>query len=69
MKKTLLLILITLISCSDPVPNSKIEIYDSSIESIIDIYSQIEIIADSIALPEGPVWDSKSNSLLFVDII
>ena len=69
MKKTLLLILITLISCSDPVPNSKIEIYDSSIESIIDIYSQIEIIADSIALPEGPVWDSKSNSLLFVDIM
>ena len=62
MKKTLLLILITLISCSDPIPNSKIEIYDSSIESIIDIYSQIEIIADSIALPEGPVWDSNSNS-------
>ena len=69
MKKTLLLILITSISCSDRIPNSKIEIYDSSIESIIDIYSQIEIIADSIALPEGPVWDSKSNSLLFVDIM
>ncbi len=69
MKKTLLLILITLISCSDPIPNSKIEIYDSSIESIIDIYSQIEIIADSIGLPEGPVWDSKSNSLLFTDVM
>ena len=69
MKKTLLLILITLISCSDPISNSKIEIYDSSIESIIDIYSQIEIIADSIGLPEGPVWDSKSNSLLFTDVM
>ena len=69
MKKTLLLILITLISCSDPIPNSKIEIYDKSIESIIDIYSQIEIIADSIGLPEGPVWDSKSNSLLFTDVM
>ena len=69
MKKTFLLILITLISCSDPIPNSKIEIYDKSIESIIDIYSQIEIIADSIGLPEGPVWDSKSNSLLFTDVM
>jgi len=69
MKKTFLLILITLISCSDPIPNSKIEIYDKSIESIIDVYSQIEIIADSIGLPEGPVWDSKSNSLLFTDVM
>ena len=50
-------------------PNSKIKIYDNSIESIIDISAEIEIIADSVALPEGPVWDEKSNSLYFSDVI
>jgi len=50
-------------------PNSKIKIYDNSIESIIDISAEIEIIADSVALPEGPVWNEKSNSLYFSDVI
>ncbi|MBC91270.1 MAG: hypothetical protein CMC67_03940 [Flavobacteriaceae bacterium] len=49
--------------------NPEIEIYDNSIESIIDVYSEFEIIADSISLPEGPVWDNNSNSLFFVDNI
>ena len=50
-------------------PNSKIEIFDNSVESIIDISANIEIIADSIVLPEGPVWDEKSKSLYFSDVI
>ena len=46
-----------------------IRVYDESILSIIDLSSKIEVLADSIALPEGPLWDEKSNSLLFTDII
>ena len=56
-------------SDEEPVPNPKIEIYNSSIESIIDVSSEIEVLADSISLPEGPVWDNSSNSLLFVDVM
>ena len=57
------------ISDEQPVPNPKIEIYNSSIESVIDVSSEIEVLADSISLPEGPVWDSNSKSLLFVDVM
>ena len=57
------------ISDEQPTPNPKIEIYNSSIESIIDVSSEIEVLADSISLPEGPVWDSNSKSLLFVDVM
>ena len=57
------------ISDEQPDPNPKIEIYNSSIESIIDVSSEIEVLADSISLPEGPVWDSNSKSLLFVDVM
>ena len=46
-----------------------IRVYDESILSIIDLSSKIEVLADSISLPEGPLWDEKSNSLLFTDII
>ena len=53
----------------DPSPNPKIHIYDQSFNSIINTFSDIEILADSISLPEGPVWDEGSKSLLFVDII
>ncbi len=49
--------------------SSDIRIYDESILSIIDLNSKIEVLADSISLPEGPLWDEKSNSLLFTDII
>ena len=49
--------------------SSDIRVYDESILSIIDLNSKIEVLADSISLPEGPLWDEKSNSLLFTDII
>ena len=62
---------IFIIACSSPEknPNAKIEIFDESILEIIDIYSEIEELADSISLPEGPVWDKASNSLLFTDVM
>ena len=65
----ILIIFWKFISDEQPGPNPKIEIYNSSIESIIDVSSEIEVLADSISLPEGPVWDSNSKSLLFVDVM
>ena len=47
----------------------EISIYDNSIRSIIDDNASIEILGDSIALPEGPVWDESSKSLIFVDVL
>ena len=62
---------IFIIACSSPEknPNAKIEVFDESILEIINIYSEIEELADSISLPEGPVWDKASNSLLFTDVM
>lgn len=59
------------VNCNDQstAENPNIEIYDESVLSIIDLSSEIEILADSISLPEGPVWDESSNSLLFSDVI
>ena len=36
MKKSLILLVLILVCCSKPEPNPKIEIYNASIESIID---------------------------------
>lgn len=60
-----------IVACSTPEKNAnpKIDIYDDSVLDIIDIYSEIEELADSISLPEGPVWDEASQSLLFVDVM
>ena len=72
MKKTFLLLNAFLfVFCNNQKKeiNPEIEIFDKSIESIIDVYSEFEIIADSISLPEGPVWNKNSNSLFFVDVI
>tara|TARA_B100000963_G_scaffold307500_1_gene282560 strand:- start:629 stop:1684 length:1056 start_codon:yes stop_codon:yes gene_type:complete len=72
MKK--LLLIVTIIanhSCKNlsSYESADIRVYDESILSIIDLSSKIEVLADSISLPEGPLWDEKSNSLLFTDII
>ena len=72
MKKTFLLLNVFLfVFCNNQKKeiNHEIEIFDKSIESVIDVYSEFEIIADSISLPEGPVWNKNSNSLFFVDVI
>jgi len=72
MKKIILLgISLMFIGCNNSKNNSNpnIRIYDKSVLSIINKNSKIEQLADSISLPEGPVWDNSTNSLLFVDII
>ena len=63
------IILFTFCSNQQKHINPKIQIIDKSIESIIDVYSEIEIIADSILLPEGPVWHDDSKSLFFTDVL
>ena len=68
MKKYLLLLAsFVLISCNQKKINLLIEVYNEKVTSIIDIHSELEILADSLLLPEGPVWNKKSNELLFVD--
>ena len=54
---------------SEKISPYKIEIYDNSLNSIVNIEAKIEVLADSISLPEGPVWDEKNSCLLFVDIL
>jgi gluconolactonase len=69
--KLLLLFMITAIGCNTSTEqiNPKIIIYDDAILSIIDNTATIDTLAYEIGLPEGPVWDEKSNSLLFVDLL
>ena len=66
---TILSVLIIGCTSTEKKPNVSIEVYDDSVLEIIDIYSGIEELADSISLPEGPVWDKNSKSLLFVDVM
>ena len=54
---------------NEEAEQNKIQIYDSSITEIIDVNAEIEELADSIMIPEGPVWDDSSKSLLFVDVM
>ena len=68
MNKILLVFgLVLSIGCSRKNTNPIIEVYNDEINSIIDVYAELEILADSLLLPEGPVWNKKSNELLFVD--
>ena len=72
MKKIILFVIsLIFIGCNNSknISNPKIKIYNKSVLKIIDQNSKIEQLADSISLPEGPVWDKSSNSLLFVDVI
>lgn len=68
MKKILLVFVLFLsIGCTQKKTNPLIEVYNDEINSVIDIYAELEILADSLLLPEGPVWNKKSDELLFVD--
>tara|TARA_B100001113_G_scaffold350114_1_gene346673 strand:- start:948 stop:1964 length:1017 start_codon:yes stop_codon:yes gene_type:complete len=72
MKTNITLILaasILFLGCSETKQNEKIKIYDSTITSIIDVNAEIEELVDSLLIPEGPVWDESSKSLLFVDVL
>lgn len=65
-----LLIISSLLSCSNnEKQNPSITIFDESIENIIISTAEIEELVDSLFIPEGPVWDESSKSLLFVDVL
>ena len=65
-----LMIISLLLSCSNnETRNPSITIFDESIENIINSTAEIEELVDSLFIPEGPVWDESSNSLLFVDVL
>ena len=65
-----LMIISLLLSCSNnEKQNPSITIFDESIENIINSSAEIEELVDSLFIPEGPVWDESSNSLLFVDVL
>ena len=62
MNKILLVFALVLsIGCSRKNTNPIIEVYNDEINFIIDVYAELEILADSLLLPEGPVWNKKSN--------
>lgn len=68
MKKLLFVFILVLsISCTDKKSNPLIEVYNTEVNSVIDINAELEILADSLLLPEGPVWNKESDELLFVD--
>jgi gluconolactonase len=63
------IIIFQLISCVSPVKNNEsIIIFEDSILNIIDRTAEIEYIVDSVSVAEGPLWDSKSSSLLFTQV-
>jgi len=64
-------IALILISCTteNEEINASIEIYDPAVKVILNPYAKFEVLADSVAIPEGPVWDEASNALLFVDVL
>jgi gluconolactonase len=68
MKKILFVFALVLnIGCTQKKANPLIEVYNNEVNSVLDIYTKLEVLADSLLLPEGPVWSKKSNELLFVD--
>ena len=58
-----------IISCSNTIKNNdSIVVFDDSILNIIDRTAEIEYIADSLSVAEGPLWDENSSSLLFTQV-
>ena len=62
------LFIFILSACQTEIKNDDVTIIDDSIISIIDKSSKIEIIADSLIVSEGPLWDENSKSLIFTDV-
>ena len=68
MKKILFVFVLVLsVSCAQKKSNPLIEVYNTEINTVIDIYAELEILVDSLLLPEGPTWNKISDELLFVD--
>lgn len=47
---------------------SKVEIFDSSVETLIDPNASIETLGSNFAWTEGPAWDRRRDKLYFSDI-
>ena len=45
-----------------------VNIIDESAEKFVSSDSKIELLADSLTIAEGPLWLSKSNSLIFTQV-
>ena len=71
----LLLLIISLVfSCQNKTTSDNdivrltrgtVDIMDESAEKFVSSDSKIELLADSLTIAEGPLWLSKSNSLIF----
>lgn len=44
------------------------EIYDDSVQALLENQPALEVLADGLGWPEGPLWVEELNSLLFSDI-
>ena len=62
-----LTIVLLALGCQQKSPNPIFEVYDYEVTSLIDLSAELEVLADSLLLPEGPVWNPESRELLFVD--
>ena len=63
----LLTLVILVVSCEQKSSNPIFEVYDHDVTSLIDLSAELEVLADSLLLPEGPVWNPQTSELLFVD--
>ncbi len=55
------------LSC-DEKPNPDVTIIDPTGHDLISKNTKIELLADSLTLAEGPLWDSNANQLIFTDV-
>ncbi|OUW77047.1 MAG: hypothetical protein CBD72_01500 [Flavobacteriaceae bacterium TMED212] len=63
------IIILQIISCSNTIKNNdSIVVFDDSVLNIIDRTAEIEYLADSLNVAEGPLWDKNSSSLLFTQV-
>jgi len=55
-------------SSENKAGNTKIEVYDSSVLSIIDTNANFEVLAKGFLWSEGPLWVEDLNSVIFSDV-
>jgi gluconolactonase len=67
---SLLLIVMTMASCSDkPDPGTgEVEVISPELSAIVNKDAKVEIIAEGFEWSEGPVWLDKQQMLLFSDV-
>ena len=47
---------------------NKIDIFNESLNLLIEQYAELEILAEGFTWSEGPVWNQKEEYLLFTDV-